>query len=133
MTRATTTFRVRYGETDQMGVAYHPNYLVWCEIGRTELMRDLGLPYAELEARGTFLAVAEATVRYGAAAHYDDLVRVDTWVESVRSRAITFGYEIRRLEPEPTRLARASTTLVAMDADGRSRTLPSDVREIFDT
>ena len=131
MSRAATTFRVRYGETDQMGVAYHPNYLVWCEIGRTELMRDLGLPYAELEARGTLLAVAEASVRYGAAAHYDDLIEVETRVESVKSRAITFAYEIRRIDPDPDRLARASTTLISIDRDGRPRRLPAAVLDLF--
>ncbi len=131
MTRGSTTFRVRYGETDQMGVAYHPNYLSWCEIGRTELMRELGLPYAEMEANGVLLAVAEVNVRYGAAARYDDLIRVDTWVEAVKSRSVTFAYEIHRVEPEPARLARASTTLVSIDRDYRPRTLPSDVRELL--
>ena len=131
MSRSETTFRVRYGETDQMGFAYHPNYLVWCEIGRTEHMRALGVPYAELERRGWFLAVAEASVRYGAPARYDDRVRVETWVEAVKSRAITFGYEIHRTDPEPARLARASTTLISMDTRGRSRTLPPDVLELF--
>jgi acyl-CoA thioester hydrolase len=131
MTRGSTTFRVRYGETDQMGVAYHPNYLSWCEIGRTELMRELGLPYAEMEANGVLLAVAEVNVRYGAAARYDDLIRVDTWVEAVKSRSVTFAYEIHRVEPEPARLARASTTLVSIDRDYRPRTLPTDVRELL--
>lgn len=131
MKRSSTTFRVRYGETDQMGVAYHPNYLVWCEIGRTEHMRELGLPYAEMEAQGHFLAIAEVSVRYGAPAHYDDLIRVDTWVDSVKSRSVTFGYEVHRVEPAPARLARATTTLVSMDSDGRNRTLPSDVLELL--
>jgi len=132
MTRGSTSFRVRYGETDQMGIAYHPNYLAWCEIGRTELMRELGLPYAEMEANGTLLAVAEVSVRYGAAAHYDDLVRVDTWVEAVKSRSVTFAYEIHRVEPEPARLARASTTLISIGRDRRPRTLPSEVRELLE-
>ncbi|MDX1676015.1 MAG: thioesterase family protein [Longimicrobiales bacterium] len=131
MKRGTTSFRVRYGETDQMGLAYHPNYLVWCEIGRTEYMRELGVPYAELERQGIFLAVADASVRYGAAAHYDDHVRVETWVDSVKSRTITFGYEIHRTEPDPARLARATTTLVCIDGDGRTRRLPDTVRELF--
>lgn len=129
--QASTSFRVRYGETDQMGLAYHPNYLVWCEIGRTELMRQLGAPYAALEAEGHFLAVAEATVRYGAAAHYDDLIRVDTSVKTVRSRAITFEYEIHRVEPEPDHLAHAATTLVCIDRDGRPRRLPERVQQLF--
>jgi acyl-CoA thioester hydrolase len=131
MNRASTTVRVRYGETDQMGFVYHANYLVWCEIGRTEYMRELGLPYAELESRGVFLTVSEASVRYGAPARYDDEVRVETWVEAVRSRAVTFGYEIHRADPDPVRLARATTTLISMDADGGTRKLPDEVLELF--
>lgn len=124
-------FRVRYGETDQMGVAYHANYLLWCEIGRTELIRELGVSYAELEARGIFLAVAEAALRYREAARYDDLIRVETRLESVRSRAIAFAYDVHRLEPAPARLASAHTTLVSIDGDGRPRKLPADVLEMF--
>ena len=131
MKRSTPTFRVRYGETDQMGVAYHANYLVWCEMGRTDFMRELGVPYGELEKRGQFLAVAEASVRYGAAAHYDDLIRVDTWVDAVKSRTITFAYEVHRVEPDPARLARATTTLISIDDDGRPRRLPAEVRDLF--
>lgn len=128
---ATTTFRVRYGETDKMGVVYHPNYLVWCEIGRTELIRELGVSYADMERDGTFLAVAEASVRYGAAAHYDDLIAVESRVEQARSRSITFGYEIRRVEPSPARLATASTTLVSIDAAGRPRQMPRSILDLF--
>lgn len=131
MNRASTMVRVRYGETDQMGFAYHANYLVWCEIGRTEYMRELGLPYAKLESRGVFLTVSEASVRYGAPARYDDQLRVETWVEAVRSRAVTFGYEIHRSDPHPARLARATTTLISMDADGGTRKLPDAVLELF--
>lgn len=129
--RTTTSFRVRYGETDQMGVVYHPNYLVWCEVGRTELIRGLGLSYAELERRGTYLAVAEATVRYGAAARYDDLIRVDTVLDHVRSRSLAFAYEIHRMEPTPARLATARTTLVSIDSNGRPRQLAPAVLELF--
>ena len=86
--------RVRYGETDQMGVVYHAEYLVWCEIGRTEYIRAAGLPYAEMERRGTALAVADASLRYHAPARYDDQVRVETSLRSVGSRAITFDYVI---------------------------------------
>ena len=82
-------FRVRYSETDQMGVVYHAEYLVWCEVGRTDFIRALGLPYSELERQGTALAVAEANIRYHAPARYDDLVRVETRLVDVRSRAIT--------------------------------------------
>ena len=128
---STSTFRVRYGETDQMGVAYHANYLVWCEIGRTDYIRSLGVTYAELESRGHILAVADASVRYAASARYDDVVRVETRLESVKSRTITFAYDIFRDEPEPARLATARTTLVSIDRSGAPRRLPGSVLDLF--
>ncbi len=129
--RSTSTFRTRYAETDQMGVVHHAAYLVWCEVGRTDFIRDLGTTYGEIERQGVFLAVAAAEVRYGAPAHYDDLIRVETRLESVKSRTITFAYDIARQEPDPGPIARASTTLVSIDADGRPRRLPADVLDLF--
>ena len=94
-TRASSVeFRVRYAETDQMGVVYHANYLIWCEIGRTDHIRALGQSYRDLEAQGIALAVSEATVRYIAPARYDDRVRVTTTLARVSSRALTFDYII---------------------------------------
>lgn len=111
-----------------MGVVYHTNYLVWCEIGRTELIRSLGTRYADLEADGLHLAVAEATIRYRSPARYDDRVRVATRVEHVRSRLVTFGYELTRVEPGPAvRLATATTTLIALSPAGRTRRLPPEL------
>jgi acyl-CoA thioester hydrolase len=126
------TFRVRYAETDQMGVVYHAHYLVWCEIGRTELMRSHGLPYAELERAGVLLAVADASIRYARAARYDDTIRVRTRIERVQSRTITFGYTIERIEPGPVMtLATASTRLIAIGRDYVPRTLPAPLLERF--
>ena len=123
-------FRVRYSETDQMGVVYHAEYLVWCEVGRTDFIRALGLPYAELERRGTALAVAEATIRYHAPARYDDLVRVETRLVDVRSRAIAFEYLIRHGD-SGARLASARTLLVSLDPAGRPVPIPPDVRALM--
>lgn len=123
-------FRVRYAETDQMGVVYHANYLVWCEIGRTEYIRMLGMSYAELERRGVGLAVSELTIRYHAAARYDDLVRVTTTLAGVRSRSVAFDYVVTKAETGE-RLASASTTLVSIDRQGRLISLPPEVRELF--
>jgi acyl-CoA thioester hydrolase len=122
-------FRVRYAETDQMSVVYHANYLVWCEIGRTELIRRLGASYAELERQGTTLAVADAALRYHAPARYDDLIRVEARVEEVRSRSVRFGYLVYRVEDsgDTRRLVSAHTTLVALDDDSRPRTMPADL------
>lgn len=120
-------FRVRYGETDQMGVVYHAEYLVWCEMGRTEYIRRRGLPYAEMERRGQALAVAEATIRYHSPARYDDLIRVETALGRIGSRALVFDYVVRHAE-SGRRLATASTTLVALDRDGKATTIAPDVR-----
>ena len=125
-------FRVRYSETDQMGVVYHAEYLVWCEVGRTDFIRALGLPYSELERRGTALAVAEATIRYHAPARYDDLIRVETRLTDVRSRAITFEYHIRNATTGE-RLATARTMLVSLDAQGKPVPMPADVRALMES
>jgi acyl-CoA thioester hydrolase len=119
--------RVRYSETDQMGVVYHTNYLVWCEIGRTDFIRQSGSTYAELEQRGVLLAVSEATIRYHAAARYDDAIRVETTLSDVRSRAVTFDYVITNGQ-SGERLASARTVLVSLDAKGRPTKLPDDFR-----
>jgi acyl-CoA thioester hydrolase len=124
-------FRVRYAETDQMGVVYHSEYLVWCEVGRTEFIRALGLPYADMERRGARLAVADASIRYHAPARYDDLVRVETTLAEVKSRAITFEYLIRHVQSE-ARLVTARTLLVSLDAGGRPSPLPADIRELLE-
>ena len=123
-------FRVRYGETDRMGVVYHAEYLAWCEMGRTEYIRSLGMSYAEMERRGVPLAVAEATIRYHAPAKYDDLIRVSTVLSRQGSRTLTFDYVITHAE-SGQRLASASTTLVALDRDGKAATMPPDIRALL--
>jgi len=123
-------FRVRYGETDRMGVVYHAEYLVWCEMGRTEYIRSLGMSYADMERRGVPLAVAEATIRYHAPARYDDVIRVSTVISRLGSRGLTFDYVISRAD-SGARLASASTTLVALDRDGRATTIPPDIRALL--
>lgn len=121
--------RVRYAETDQMGVVYHTNYLVWCEIGRTELIRALsGTSYATLEAEGVALAVAELSIRYHGAARYDNLIRVRTSLTEARSRSVTFEYLISNAETGE-RLASARTVLVSLDPNGRPTRMPERLRE----
>jgi acyl-CoA thioester hydrolase len=130
--RTVATTRVRYAETDQMGVVYHSNYLIWCEIGRTDYLRELGATYADLERQGLRLAVADAQLRYHASARYDDLIEIETWIERAQSRALTFGYEIFRVEPgQRQRLVTASTRLIALGDDGNLCTLPADLLELF--
>ncbi|MHB1224460.1 MAG: acyl-CoA thioesterase [Gemmatimonadaceae bacterium] len=119
--------RVRYAETDQMGVVYHAEYLVWCEVGRTEFIRAHVRSYAELEGAGVVLAVAEASLRYHAGARYDDLVRVETRLVSVRSRTLRFEYLVRRATTGE-RLVSAATTLIAVDPAGGSMVIPPAIR-----
>jgi acyl-CoA thioester hydrolase len=124
---ASIELRVRYAETDQMGVVYHSHYLVWCEIGRTEFIRTVGLRYSAMERSGINLAVADAALRYHAPARYDDLVRVETTLTQVRSRTLTFEYVITHAETG-ARLVTAHTTLVSLDRQGRPASLPPGVR-----
>jgi acyl-CoA thioester hydrolase len=130
--RATeVTVRVRYGETDQMGVVYHANYLVWCEIGRTEHLRALGATYRDMERSGVRLAVAEASIRYHAPARYDDVVRIRTTLDDVGSRMVVFGYDLSNAETGE-RFAAARTTLIAIDDAGKVTRIPADVRALLE-
>lgn len=85
---------IRYAETDQMGVVYHANYLVWLEIGRTALIQDLGFTYAGLEERGYLSPVTDLSIQYKAAMRYGQVAKVRTWVESHGRIRTTYGYEI---------------------------------------
>jgi len=130
--KVSSTFRVRYAESDQMGVVYHTHYLVWCEIGRTDFIREFGVSYAQLERQGLLLAVAEANVRYAASARYDDLITVETRLERAQSRLLTFAYDIYREEPGPKQLlASAVTRLIALNRDATPRQLPQELLARF--
>lgn len=94
MRYAESRTRVRYKETDQMGIAHHSNYVVWFEIGRTDLCRETGFPYAEIESRGFILVVTEIGCRYRTPFRYDDEVLIRTSVASAGSRAMKFAYEL---------------------------------------
>ena len=119
--------RVNYSETDQMTFAYHANYLVWFDMARTEYLRRTGFTYREMEARGTYLAVTEARVRYRQPARYDDLLRIRCWAREVASRRVIFGYAVERAATGDL-LATGETALVALDrAHGLSR-IPESVR-----
>jgi acyl-CoA thioester hydrolase len=124
-------FRVRYAETDQMGVAYHANYLVWCEIGRTEYIRQHGLSYAQMERDGLLLAVSDASLRFHASARYDDLVRVETTLASVKSRSLTFDYLISNATTGE-RLATALVSLVSINTAGRPVAMPPAMRTLLE-
>ena len=119
-----TTTRVRYAETDQAGVVYHANYLVWFEIGRVELCRSNGFNYRDMELeQGALLPVTEARTVYRLPAKYDDRITIRTRVTRLRSRAISFAYQIRR-EPDNLLLAEGETHHIAIDSQGRARPFP---------
>ena len=119
-----TEVRVRYGEVDRMGVAYHGHYLVYFEHGRTELLRSLGVTYRAVEEAGTLLMVVEAGLRYERPARYDDVLTVRTWLAEVRRVRLRFEYEVLR---DGERLASGHTVLAAADVDGRPRRLPAEI------
>ncbi|HEU5168952.1 MAG TPA: thioesterase family protein [Gemmatimonadales bacterium] len=121
-----TTVRVNYSETDQQGVVYHARYLVWLDVARCEYLRETGLSYRDLEARGFRLVVSDVAVRYRRPARYDDVLRVRCWVRSVASRRIEFGYAVERAE-DGELLATATVALLPLDASMTLRRLPDDV------
>lgn len=120
--------RVRYAETDQMGVVHHANYLIWCEAARTDYMRRHGVSYRTLEAGGVRLPVVEAKLRYRAPARYDDLIRIRCWIRDAGSRQVTFGYAIERARDDRL-LATAQTSLIAVDSTHAVIRLPASLRE----
>lgn len=120
-------FTVRYAETDQMGIAYHANYLVWCDMARTAYLRDRGLSYRELEAGGLLLAVVEAEVRYRAPARFEDRLRIRCWPRDVSSRGVEFGYAITHAD-SGSLVATARTALMALDRTHARSRLPPTIR-----
>src|SRR5213592_3072076 len=115
-----------------MGVVYHANYLIWFDRARTELMRETGLTYKELEQQGVYLAVSEVSVRYRAAARYDDLVQVRCWVRELASRRVTFGYAVERAGTGEL-LATGETSLIALDRRRNPTRIPEHVCERLQT
>ena len=124
----TTEVRVRYAETDQMGIVYYANYLVWFEIGRVELLRSLGLAYSQLEIEHQcILPVIEASCRYRSPARYDDEILIETRPSLLRGSVIKFAYRILRKAPEgtePTVLAEGETVHVVCDDQMKRKPLP---------
>ena len=122
-------FRVRYAETDQMGMVYYANYLVWMEVGRSDFCRECGFSYRDLEREEqAYLTVAEASCRYLAPARYDDEVFVETELSRVSSRLIEFSYRIKNGD---TLLAEGQTVHIVIGADGKPRSLPERYRELL--
>jgi acyl-CoA thioester hydrolase len=126
-----TTIRVRYAETDQMGVVYYGNYYVWFEIGRVELFRQMGFSYKEMEEKDDcFIVVGESQCRYKLPARYDDLLRIRTCILHARKRTIRFGYEVLN-ELSGALLATGETTHIICGRDGRPKQLPEYYCKLF--
>ena len=126
----TTEVRVRYAETDQMGIVYYANYLVWFEIGRVELLRSLGLAYSQLETdHQCILPVIEATCRYKSPARYDDRILIETRPSLLRGSVLKFAYRILRKDPgveEPMLLAEGETVHIVCDDRLNKKPLPKE-------
>ena len=126
-----TRIRVRYAETDQMGVVYHSNYFIWFEVGRVELMRQLGFTYKEMEREdGCYIAVVDARCRYKAPARYDDEILIRTHLKNVRESLIHFGYEALRAS-DNLLLAQGETTHIVIDAEMTRRAIPEKYMAVF--
>ncbi len=122
-----TETRVAYAETDAMGIVYYANYLRWFEIGRTELMRSLGLAYSEMESRGAFLPVSEVFCKYRASARYDDILIIETSVDILKRASIQFAYRILR-KSDGKQLVTGSTLHAFVDREGKIVKVPSFLR-----
>lgn len=127
LVRSSSMVRVRYAETDQMGIAYHGNYLAWFEVGRTDLLREYGMTYRQLEGQDVRLPVIETRVVYRRPALYDDVLQIRTQLVEVSGARLTFEYEVVR-DGETEALAQGMTAHAAVDANGRPRRLPEELR-----
>ena len=126
-----TRVRVRYAETDQMGIVYHSNHFIWFEVGRVELLRQLGFTYKEMERRDDcHIAVVDARCRYKAPVLYDDEVLVRTYLKNIRDKLIHFGYELVRAGTGEL-LAEGETTHIVADSEMKPRALPEKYMKVF--
>jgi acyl-CoA thioester hydrolase len=127
---STSCVRVRYAETDKMGVVYHSNYLIWFEIGRTDWLRETGMTYCDIEAAGIQLPVIEAHCEYRQGARYDDEVEIRTRAKKLSPVRVQFDYEAIRRADGAT-LATGHTVHATIDSQGRPVRMPDRVKELF--
>jgi len=127
----TSRLRVRYAETDQMGVVYYANYLIWFEVARTDLLRDAGWTYKEMEAAGFSLPVIEAHCQYRQSARYDDVIDIQTTGALLSPVRVRFAYRVVRAA-DGALLAEGHTEHATLDPTGRPRRLPARARRIFE-
>lgn len=126
-----TSTRVRYAETDQMGVVYHSNFLVWFEVGRVEMLRELGVKYKDMEQQDDcHIVVVETHCQHKKPAHYDDVLRIRTRLAEARSRTLRFSYDIFN-DATGELLATGSTAHIVCDSQSRPKSLPEKYRKLF--
>jgi acyl-CoA thioester hydrolase len=126
----TTEIKVRYAETDNMGIVYYANYLVWFEVGRTEYLLSQGMDYRDVEKDGLFMAVVEAHCVYKAPARYGETVVVSTWPTDVRNSSLTFAYKVARKGQDKV-LCEGYTSHVLIDKDLRPRKIPEKIKALL--
>ena len=125
-----TSIRVRYSETDKMGVVYYANFLVWFEVGRTDYCRKVGFTYKDMEEDGLLLSVAEATCRYQSPAYYDDFLTVHTYLQSLKKRVLYFKYKVLRNDKNEL-LATGQTAHIITNHNGRPQSLPKKYQSLL--
>lgn len=125
-----TEIKVRYAETDKMGIVYYANYLVWFEVGRTEYLLEEGLDYRDVEKEGFFLAVVDARCSYKAPARYGDTIVVESWPTDVKLSSFKFNYKIIR-KKDSLLLAEGSTTHVLIDKELKPRKIPEKIKALL--
>lgn len=122
--------RVRYQETDQMGVVYYANFLVYFEMGRTEYLRNLGLPYSELEKEQVYFPVTEAHCRFRSPAYYDDILVIQTWISEMKHATIEFSYKVLR-ESDNSIVVEGCTKLACLNASRKPTPMPEKLRKLL--
>lgn len=122
-----TQIRVRYQETDNMGVVYYANYFIWLEVARTEYLRSAGVSYRHLEERGMYLMVASASCQYKAPARYDDVVRMQTWIPKIKNSSLDFAH---KLYIGDRLIATAESVHVFTNKIGKPIRIPKEIQEI---
>ena len=125
---AETDIRVRYQETDNMGVVYYANYFVWFEVARTEYLRSLGISYKDLENKGMFLMVATASCKYKSPAKYDDMVRIQTWIPKMKNSSLQFEH---KLFVGDRLIATGESVHVFTNTSGKPIRIPDDIRDLY--
>ena len=118
--------RVRYAETDRMGLLHHANYIIYFEMGRTELLRKRGFAYRDIEDAGHFLVIVDVGCKFKKSAYYDDMLTLITIVEKITHVKIVHRYEVRK---DGVLLAEGHSTLACVDRDGRPQALPPSIRD----